>query len=353
MYPRAFLERVLSHLEARGHLGPRARARVFSLLSHGLHPEQVLIGAGVVSLQEYRTLLKELTGLSVEPVNAPGVFPDGLSREESRRLFVVPIAQEGDIWRIGYVEPWNQSTRERIQALAQAHAWQEDPKTLLFSEWRRLYPAPSSTLRHHLRLARSVRATQGGVPLQQTWFVDAFHPRTQLQDPRLAQRSLPGSQLPALARRLQRDARRQDVIIELKATEYGPVIVVHREVEEGHDHPTSWMQTLLTLQQQPQEGLSLLLGVDPHFSALMRGASTGEATNLESWREDELIRLTRPKPEQQEELIHAIIAGKKAIVHIPHPQEPWWEALHEAGVPVRVIHKQLLPEGESWVSYSI
>jgi hypothetical protein len=118
------------------------------------------------------------------------------------------------------------------------------------------------------------------------------------------------------------------------------------------EHPSSWLQVLADA-ETVFPGLSIYLGADPVFRLAMQEGKRSSRLALDQVREEQVLRVSRPREEEKELLIHAVMAGKPAIVYLPEPTEPWWESLAQAGVPVRVIHKRVLPEGESWVSYQL
>lgn len=205
--------------------------------------------------------------------------------------------------------------------------------------WQRVY----------LREARSARLAPQG---EQVWYMDETHPFPERHtDARIVQKLVAGSELPAFARRIQRRSQDQTQI-QIHATEYGPIVQLRHDQVRIQDHPSAWLQSYQEL--SPEGGMTLYIGVDPLFDRFMQNAVSGQTElDAESFRDEEVIRIQRPEPRLYELIRHLALAGKTLVVHEPHPRESWWQDLAGTAVPVRIIHKQVLPEGESWVSYRI
>lgn len=355
MYPRAFLEQLLTLLESRGHLGPRARVRVTALINQGIHPEQIFVGGGIVSPEVYRSYLVELTGMQMdaEEQKTPSMqLPPGFTRELIQRQRVLPLGETPAGWRIGYVQPWDQSTRARVEALAVAHAWQAIPVVLLKAEWNRQAPWQETHQAPHIRTARTSHAVFQDGQSMETWYLDPQHPRSDLhKDTRVRQVTVPSAYLPALGRRLRRSVS-TEARLSLRPLGQGMALRVQQVPSEELDHPSNWFQSPLHAKAHAP-GLSVFIGTDPLFRYILRDSVKPSSVDIDQWREEEVLSLTVPERADRELLTHALMAGKAATVHVAHPGERWWEALAEAGIPVRVIHKQVLPEGESWVSYEL
>ncbi len=205
--------------------------------------------------------------------------------------------------------------------------------------WQRVY----------LREARTARLTPTG---EQVWYVDGIHPFPERHtDVRVEKRVVVGSELPAFARRIQRRSQDQTQV-QIHATEYGPIIQLRHDQVRNQDHPSAWLQSYQELSSEG--GMTLYIGVDPLFDRFMQNALSGQADlDPASFRDEEVIRIQRPEPKLYESIRHLALAGKTLVIHEPSPQESWWKELAGTSVTVRIIHKRVLPEGESWVSYRI
>lgn len=349
MYPRAFLERLLHVLTSRGQLGSRGHDRVHTLVEQGIHPEQILVGGGIISPEAYRLLLGELTGFGMrdrENITHVSELPEGFIRETMHRFQVAPLGREEGKWVLGYASPWDQGARSRIDALGKKNGWEQDPVVLLKADWNDLFSQGATTSPVHVRIAREAQEDPSSFQIR--WYFDPQHSLPHSADSRIFSRVVPSAYLPALGRRLR---RRCGSSVTLRHEERGSAIQVHYPAVHT-DHPANW------LQQSPSSegvfpGLLVFLGTDPLFQQAVAQSSLHTLSSFDKLREEEAVRVSRPGPEDRELITHVVMAGKPATVHIPVLTDPWWEKLAEAGVPVRVIHKRVLPEGESWVSYEL
>jgi hypothetical protein len=351
MYPRAFLQELIQLLESRGHLGPRARARVSSLIEQGIHPEQIFVGGGVVAPQTYREYLAKLSGLPSTYEWSDAItseLPPGFTREMVQRHQAVPLSHTDHVWVIGYLQPWDQRSQTRVQKLAETHGWQAQPAVLLKGEWQRTKMRSKLPVPPHVGPARSHLDALSARQVSEKWYLDPRHPRSGRKDIRSEEGVLPGSYLPALGRRLR---RRHDpsVGVEIRALEHGIALRIYQAAALNLEHPSAWLQHRPETQKQ---GLTVLVGSDPWFRELT-GPHTSQQWSIEGWREVPILYRKQPSSREQEELKHALLAGKSAIIHVLTPMPTWCEEIAAAGIPVRIIHKVVLPEGESWVSYDL
>lgn len=353
MYPRPFLDELLSLLEARGHLGPRARARLVPLLRQGIHPEQLFVGTGVVAPDRYREYLGELSGIKMgdQAFTPSRQLPPGFTREFVQRTQAIPLGQQDSRWVIGYVRPWDQELRARIQSLAAKEGWEHLPRVLLRGELQERSSGKGMQMPHLRAVRGAERVLDKGQTLEH-WFIDPTHPQPgSYPETRVTHHVLPASYLPALSRRYRRRGKR-GVQMDLRALEHGLALRLFQAAALEMDHPTNWFQSF-SFQGEPQEGLVVIIGTDPHIRQWFPTAIKQREPQIERWREEPVLYQRHPTPAEQELLLHAVLAGKPAVVQVASAHPAWWESLAEAGVPVRVIHKQIVPDGESWVSYEI
>ena len=235
-----------------------------------------------------------------------------------------------------------------MDGLAKKGGWEQLPVVLLKTDWNRYFSWKQPMTAAHVRLARQAQDETGG--LLERWYHDPHHPAPLRQaDNRVTYHVVPAAYLPALARRLRRQL---GVAASLHPQERGTIVRVLPQAVDRAEHPSSWLQAFAET-DAVFPGLSIYLGADPVLRLAMQDGRCSSRLALDQVREQEVLCISRPREEEKELLVHAVMAGKPATVYLPEQTEPWWEPLAKAGVPVRIIHKRVLPEGESWVSYHL
>jgi len=136
----SFVESCLNACVENGFLTRLAARRAEELCAHGLHLEQALLGTGLLSREEYGSVVEKILALPMSSLPLPSDFcaPKGFTQEDASNLRVWPLEKKGRVWRVGYAEAWNEEAHKEMESRAKEHAWEIEPVVILFSDWRRV-----------------------------------------------------------------------------------------------------------------------------------------------------------------------------------------------------------------------
>ncbi len=324
----------------RGWLLHATEQKVRFLLERGLHPEQALLGTGLLTLSRYAELAEELFQVALRRLDqdrwvaraVTGELPEGVAAARS---------EEGeDVWFVSdpwepAVEAWRKAVSEPVLPVFRSDLlrWRRraEPTDFAVSAWWQAWRVPGATeariclergmghvwIGPDAEAAPDLTVSQEEVPALQTWF-EAGYPS---QDWRA--KRVPGIESDLLE------------------------VVAHEA-----PHPVARLAGWQSYLKKPH-GVLLCLAPDAWLEARLMPVpevSDGHELLLETD-----LRRIRPRDERaREAAAQAALAGIAFCWIEDAPQETAWiRPLAQAGVPVTVIRRRETLHGSAWEAYHL
>jgi hypothetical protein len=336
----SFVPALLATGVKNGWITPSLAAKASALVELGLHPEQALLGTGLLSVDQYGELLSGMMELPFQRV-APR---QASFLADPNRFAVVTLAgNEGLVF--GFFDPTDRAARAAAERTAEQEGVPFLGKAVLWSDvrpssssrrsagsmWRSLRVAADRAQAFHLRLQPALRR------------VDALH-GFHLSAPRLDQYST--AAFPALRARLLR--RSESHGWRLDASPLGLTLVRHEDADGAH--PTGWTQAWSAFRAHP-EGVLLLVDPDP-FAAQALVSNWPQVQGVPSRRETDAVSWTDARTDEGKEWVLQAALRDEPVVAISD-SAAWLTPVTSAGVPVRVLEATHTSRGTAWSAYAV
>ncbi|MBP9747834.1 hypothetical protein KBD13_02785 [Patescibacteria group bacterium] len=329
------VKRLLEAAYTRGWLTSDAREKSVFLLEQGLHPEQVLIGTGLLTPSRYSACIEEAYGRALVRVDHEAlVLEERLDdaalrvRDESGRVLLYRAdawmsreharfgEQEGEYWT--FLSDIQRFTRVKDPVDMCVAGWFEELESRGVTEIRFGVQRGHGVvlLGSEERLHREGLVQKEEVPAMQLWFEYGF-----------------GS--------LFWDARRRAGIesdwMEASARKAA--------------HPLTKSVLWKTLFDRPR---GVVVALEPDMWLTHRLEVLPEVTQEEQFFEEGLHRIAPQSAEQEEWAWHAALQGKSLFwVDARGTMLARARLLASAGVPVTVLRRRPQPAGSTWEMYTI
>lgn len=312
---------------------------------HGVHVEQILVGGGFVTPEEYGAHLAECSGY-------PFLRPE-LSMKKGMLDWPTPLADEGTWplavnggkWTIGFVEP-KRTLLERVKGLLHKQRRTLVPAMILRSDWRRLMPSTSrrDTITDLTQQLFAFAERNGAFHLRlvglggETVVVpDVGHNEPMLR--------VPSDLLSALRLRLLRQGSSYGWVVQTKRVPGGWWIrlVRHRD----RQHPAEWSDRLQRFLTAPK-GLLVLVRPDAYLEQHFFHAQP----SAQPWRSAAGLQAMRANTHAEQEVaLHTALFGHP-VVALSDAANPWWEDAVASGLPVTVLRGHETSHGKAWEGFS-
>ncbi len=339
---------------ARQWISPAMRDFISFMEAEGVHAEQLYLGFGLLTLEQYAEAVSEVTGCPfMHLCDVPVVEGSPFSELVCERERCCPLWQEEQVWHVGFVDP---------SVVADASAWKErhaelsdvemKPYVILLSEWnaRRVQSdTPPSIHRmsdgvraqldaqglHHVRLQPSAQE------------VTVSHAGGEASDIRL-----PSWAMNALALHLSRREMSSGWEVETHPALHGHAIhLTRQEPHADAPHPVEWMDAVEAFLQQPQ-GLLLLITDDAYATQrLQRLCSSLVGSPVAS--------CMFSSSQDVEEALHGLLLGESRLACLAPARAQSWvkpeavermmqEWMAPSEIPLRVIRSRATSHGMAW-----
>jgi hypothetical protein len=148
----ALSDRLIAMCIGRGWISPAAGDRARSLVRHGLHVEQAIVGTRLVSRDQYAQVLAEATGLPYAEVSTVSMddYSDILNESDARDWSVLPLSRKDRTITVGFSHPLPEHLK-RVRRHFLSHSLRMEPRVILHASLPRHIASPSVH-----RLARTV-----------------------------------------------------------------------------------------------------------------------------------------------------------------------------------------------------
>lgn len=320
----------------RGWLTRAAQQKVQVLVEQGLHPEQALLGTGLLSVEQYADAAQSCWNIAPIRLDVDAqrvVLPPkddgrsiGIEDEEGKRWYVV-----ADLWETDAKAPKGYALLATFVADIERLTRRDEALDLATSEW---LDAVEATKSHDLRLGvehghgevllgtgdhvqESLAVEREEVPALQAWLVHGY-----------------GSS--------HWDAR-------LRA---GLESYWAEAVARHQPHP---LQRMPAWQERIQDAYGVLVVVDPDHWTLRHLESVPIAQAFHELLATEHRKRVFPRTDaEREEALHAALAGA-ALCWIEESDEnlSFFRQLARLGIPVTMVRHRLTPHGSAWEAYCI
>lgn len=353
---------LLAVCQGEGWITPKTVQKTRILLEHGLHPEQALIGTGLVTPDQYGEALTHLFDIPfarpAARVRFAGRFPrlDGDWLAEQRAVI---LDQDISTLFVAFADPSNIKAIKAVTSAVQGYGLKLVPAVTLWSDIRpRKRPpvASVSSIRRHL-LDRLDRAATSHLEIgadADGWHIS--HQSIQFLDKDLLPH--PHASAPALAVHVlhQQDPSFSDWNMSLHATSYGAALTLKRQENNAiHTHPLDWSQAFEVFSQHPKGVLIFVSSEQDLLQARAKQRGWLPENNEGHWRtQPELPAIYRVEEEEdQEEAVHASLSGRPVVAYQKTSDLSWAKPLQYAGIPVSVLERHVVPNGMAWTSRSL
>ncbi|MBP6945105.1 hypothetical protein KBD61_05305 [Patescibacteria group bacterium] len=353
---------LLAVCQGEGWLTPKTVQKTRVLLEHGLHPEQALIGTGLMTPDQYGEALTHMfdipftrrVALPRSARRAPRLDADWLVEQRA-----VMIDEDVSTLLVAFADPSDAKAVKAVASAVQAHGLELVPAVTLWSDVRPAYTPPLATvssIRRQLQ-NRLDHASTSHVEIgcdTHGWHVS--HQSVQALDRDLITHS-PAS-APALAMHLLRHRERAfaDWSISHSATSHGAVLTLKRQEDQAaQTHPLDWSQAFEVFTQHPEGMLIFVASGQDLVQA--RAEQQGWLLEKEEahWRtQPDLPAVYQVEEEEyQEEAVHAALSGRPVVAYQKTPDVRWAEPLQYAHIPVSILQRHVVPNGMAWTSRSL
>lgn len=350
---------LLAMCQGEGWLTPKTVQKTRILLEHGLHPEQALIGTGLMTPDQYGEVLTHMFDI---PFTRRAILPRSTHRTprldahwlvEQRAIM---IDEDVSTLLVAFADPSDAKAIKAVASAVQAHGLELVPAVTLWSDIRPTCTPPlvaiSSVrrqLQHRLDQACTSHLEIGSDA--HAWHIS--HQSVQSLDADLI--SHPPASASALNLHLSHH-RKQALAgwnISHHPTSHGAVLTLRRQEDQGtQTHPLDWSQAFEAFTQ--------------HANGVLIFVSSGQdllrtRAEQQGWlrEKEEAHWRTRPdlpaiyqveEEEYQEEAVHAALSGRPVVAYQKTPDVRWAEPLQYARIPVSILERHAVPNGMAWTS---
>lgn len=349
---------LLAVCEGEGWVSPAVRTKVDIMIEHGLHPEQALIGTGVVSAEQYGEALSQLfdipfvcrTDASVRYAN---LIPERILTDA--RAYVAD--RDASSALVAFADPSDPQALHAIdQALGRIGVTLVPAVTLSsdVSSMRAMAPSSAATLRRRLEAAFAQSGTTSFEcgQMNANWYT--HHEGVHACD-RAWQKEYAPATSSALAMHLTRHMPTGWQVCHVP-TSQGRIIRYTRENASPADtHPLDWSHVM---QDNRRGGVRVIVHADQTTEKMLcdHFPVAEEETH---WRDPSAVRMDRPyvyrvrEADEREMALHMALSGRPVLILQEEKNTDWIRVLPPIGIPVSCLTRTVVPEGAAWTSHAL
>lgn len=347
---------LLAVCQGEGWLSPTVRPKVQIMIEHGLHPEQALIGTGLVSPEQYGEALSQLFEVPfVRKTEGAARHVDVLNGATLNKARAFVADRDPSSALVAFADPSHPEALQMIDRALQRMGIALVPAVALWSELQSTNLTPQravASLRRQLEhaLAQS-SATQFEVGSSENdWHT--HHEGLHVHD-RSWQEHHPAAAGSALVAHLTYHTPTDWQVREVQ-TSQGSLMQLQRETVHTHEaHPLNWSQAMQIF-ASTGKGVCVVVRADKSTEKLLH-RRWPKAVAGAHWR----ASLNQPhvyhaqEADEREEALHAALSGRPVLVLQPDEQVGWLQGLRPLGIPVSCLTRTVLPEGAAWTAHTL
>ncbi len=353
---------LLAVCQGEGWLTPKTAQKTRVLLEHGLHPEQVLIGTGLMTPDQYGEALTHIfdipfirrATLSRSTRRAPRLDADWLSAQRA-----VMMDEEVSTLLVAFADPSDTKAVKAVASAVQAHGLELVPAVTLWSDIRPAYTPPLAAISHvrrhlqyHLDQASTSHLEVGSD--RHGWHLS--HESIQALEPDLI--THPPASAPALTLHLLRHGQQAftDWKLSHHPTSHGAILTLKRQKDQAAQmHPLDWSQTLEMFTRHPQGVLVFVASGQDVLQVQAEQRGWLHQEEGAHWRTQPGLPAIYQveEKESQEEALHAALSGRPVVAYQKTSDVRWAEPLQYAHIPVSILERHVVPNGMAWTSRSL
>lgn len=324
----------------RGWLLRATERKVRFLIERGIHPEQALLGTGLLTLSQYVELVEGAFGLTLERLDQDRWSARGVSGELPEGVEAA-VSEEGEAgWLVS--DPWEDAVSVWRRTVS-------GPMYFVFRSdllrWRRRSEPTDFAVSAWWRMWQGVGITEARICVEQgaghVWVGPDAEPASTL--------ALAKEEVPALQTWFEAGFPRQAWKgTRILGVEGDLLEVVAHEAAHPLARLAGWQEFL----RKPR-GILVCLAPDAWLEA--RLAAVPEVADPHHLFAHELLRRIHPRDPQGRELAsQAALAGVSFCWMEDAPEETAWiRPLAQAGVPVLVVRRRETLHGSAWEAYHL
>ncbi len=349
---------LLAICQGEGWIVPKAREKARILIEHGVHPEQALIGSGLISPDQYGEALTQLFDIPfvrVSPSTSSALRGASvLNKQDLAQQGAQIIDQEGKTLLVAFTDPSDATVIKQVAEMAQSHGLQLVPAVMLWSDMRLKQSSPSpavsigSVRRRLYQALDEASASQIEIGTHgDGWQVSH---RSVESLPRVWQDLLPSASA-ALALHLHRHKRPSWEIRHARTSHGSSVELIRTGVMEVHKHPLNWSTLFSSFLQKPS-GMLIFINAHQEAEDYAKRHDWGVLDEEAYWRHDpaQPYLYSVDTAEQRELATHAVLSGRPVVARQSDAGVDWLEALATTRIPISIIEQHRVPEGMAWTA---
>ncbi len=323
---------LLALCQTEGFVSPRVRCKVEIMVAHGLHPEQALIGTGLLSPEQYGEALSHLFDLPfVRKQDTPDRSIGVLDLETLSRVNAFVVDRDPTSALVAFCDPSSPEALRMVDGALEHLQMTLVPAVTLWSDVRKKQTrasASAGTLRRRLETTLST----SGIAL--------------VDGEKMHARSVTSSLMLQLRRKMPEGWNGKTV-----STSHGHMIEWNpTSPYVPGAHPLEWSDAMRRF-GQAKGGVQVVIRPDDSAKKMLtdRWPQAEPGTHRQAGDESPCLYHIEHEHEQ-EEALHAALMGRTICVIQSQEEMAWLRPLSEVGIPVTCFRRHLLPEGAAWTS---
>jgi hypothetical protein len=347
---------LLTVCQGEGWMSPAVQAKTQIMMEQGLHPEQVFIGTGIVSTEQYGEALSRLFDVPFVRKTPAAARHTSLIDEQTlarARAFVADRDPSSAL--VAFADPSDTEALQTIDQALQKKGISLVPAVTLWSDLRTQHatkPHSAASLRRNLEhsLARSGTSTLELGHVDAGWYV---HHQGLSEHDTAWQRTHASTATPALAVHLKANPL-VGWRVQSTPTTHGTMMRFERE--EPHAlgvHPLDWSQSVQRLMSEGQ-GVLVIIHADKAVESLLanRFPQAEIGTHWRTSMQQPHVYRVRGE-EEREEVLHAVLSGRSALILQQNNDVEWLRVAPVLGIRISRLERCATPEGAAWISYDL
>lgn len=346
---------LLTVCQGEGWLSHAVQAKVQIMMEQGLHPEQALIGTGIVSIEQYGEALSRVFDVPFVRKTAASVRHASLIDEQTlARAHAFVADRDPSSALVAFADPSDPQALHIVDQALQKKGISLVPAATLWSDLRPQHTTPPPSVAS-LRRSLEHSLSQSGASVFEIGHIDSgwhTHHEGLFEHDAVWQRTHGSTATPALAMHLTKHPL-HGWQLEATTTSHGTMVRLERgEPHAQGAHPLDWSQSMQRLVKEGQ-GVLVIIHADKATEALLSHRFP-QAEAGAQWRSSAQPHVYRMRREdQQEEVLHAILSGRSAVVLQQNDDLEWVRSMPSLGVSVSCLERCGTLEGTAWMSRDV
>lgn len=346
----AYADQLLTAARNAGHLADPSLERLRVIVEYGVHPEQILLGTGHLSVDAYERLLTTVSGFPCVHIEA---FPDAFEIDREVRSGVglddslIVLRKDGRALLVALARPFDRRATQAIHDRLTDAGFTTLFAVMFERDWKAV-----DRMRHPSTGHGSVRSAWHALHLDATrrdTHVVHVHPF----DASDSQVPLRPEMCSACAYTIDYHPARMGWRVESEKTLHGSAMRMVRVEPFDHvPHPWDWLWAVRSFFEKPVGLCVIEYADDPYIDERTR---SWDRHGVDAWRERSRLHVYRTHDDEGRELaLHAALSGSSVCaIDDTGSVSDWWAPAVDAGVPVRQIHMTKTHHGPVWSSMDV